>query len=113
MLKGWSRKRRARRPLSDSEFVGRFQRRSTAPADHRRTVPASERIADFFRAVRAVKRPGAGLRRRILRACRHEEENCSTEAALASVKLRELHWARGGGRLPIVRKEAQSAIVTS
>src|SRR5258707_6589323 len=66
-------------PLSDSEFVGRFERSAAPPADHSRAVSAGEGIIDFFGAVRAVERL-SGVRCWILRAGRHEEENCSIEA---------------------------------
>src|ERR1700722_2355665 len=65
-------------PLSDSEFVGGFQRRAAAPADDRRTIPAGKRISHFFGTIRAVQRNRCGLGRGILRARRHEEQNCST-----------------------------------
>jgi len=41
--------------LSDAEFVGRFQWRTATAADDRGTVPASERIGHFLRALRAIE----------------------------------------------------------
>jgi hypothetical protein len=78
------RRVRARDPLSDSEFVRRFQRGATAAADDGGTVAAGQRISHLFGAVRAVEGAGAGFWRGVLGACRHEEENCSIEAGAAS-----------------------------
>jgi len=66
-------------PLSDSQFVGRFERRATAAADHGGTIAAGQGIVHFLGAFRAIEGHRAGFRLRgILRACRHVEENCNT-----------------------------------
>src|ERR1700744_2284107 len=69
-------------PLSNSQFVGRFEWRTTAPADDCGTVATSQRIIYLLRAVGAVKGSGPRLRRRVLRIFCHEEENCSIEQGL-------------------------------
>src|SRR5271168_1188508 len=71
-------------PLSDSEFVGRFQRRAAAPADDRGTVAAGQWVIHLCSATRAIERARARFRRRALGACRHAEENCSIEGMVAS-----------------------------
>jgi hypothetical protein len=90
------RRVRAWDPLSDSEFVGGFQRRAAAAAYDGGTITAGQRIVYLFGAVRAVEGAGAGFWRGVLGACRHEEENCSIEAGAASLLLRS-------SRLPIPR----------
>src|ERR1700688_1856607 len=78
------REGRGRVPLSDSEFVGRFQSGAATAADDGGAVAAGEGIGHFFGAVGAVERGGLRVRLRwVWRACRHEEENCTIEAALA------------------------------
>src|SRR5580658_2757281 len=90
MLLQLSRCLRLRRgPLSDSEFVGGFEWRATAPANDGRAIAAGQRIGDLFRAVRTIKR--CGIRLWILRARRHEEENCSTEPVSPSRRYNDFH----------------------
>src|SRR5215475_3191925 len=59
--------------LSDSEFVGRLQRRTTAAADHGRAVAAGQWIVDFLRAVRTIQPARMWVRCRIRWPRRHEE----------------------------------------
>jgi hypothetical protein len=102
---------RERDPLSDSEFVGRFERRAAAAADDGGTIAAGERIVYFLGAIRAVEGAGIRIWRRILRACRHEEENCSTAAEMGTA-VRPLNSSLLAG-VPTVPNAATSLLLSA
>ena len=71
--------------LSNSQFVGRFERSSTTTADDRGAVSASQRVSNLDGALGAVKKIGLGFRFGDgSRVRRHAEGKCSIEHGLAS-----------------------------
>ena len=80
--------------LSDPQFVRRFQWRAATPADHRRAVPACERVRNLHGALGTIENWGRwfGWRRRLLAWC-HEDRKCSigadsTSAVSAGLRVR-------------------------
>src|SRR5436309_3499600 len=77
------RVRQGSSPLSDSEFVGRFQRGAALPADYGGTVSAGEGVINFFGTSWTVK-GGNGFWCWILRAGCHAEGTVAQEVVSVS-----------------------------